>query len=262
MALPSFLKRKTAAPTAPDDAGIVQRARTSARRRLIGAAVLLAIGVIAFPLLFETQPRPIPVDIPIEIPRKDGQPPLTAPAKPARVAAGAVADPAPRAVAEPAAAASVAGTPKPAADPSTPPSRAAVSAEVATAAPTAPEAPSAPARASTVKPAPAPASAAVAAAPKDARPAEATSKPSSAPATADAAGRYVVQVGAFAEATSAREVRLKVEKLGMKTYTQVVETAQGRRIRVRVGPFASQAEADKTLARLKAANLPGAVLTL
>ena len=50
----------------------VQAARSRARRRLIGAAVLLGVGVIGFPLLFETQPRPIPVDIPIEIPRKEG----------------------------------------------------------------------------------------------------------------------------------------------------------------------------------------------
>jgi DedD protein len=32
--------------------------------------------VIGFPLLFETQPRPIPVDIPIIVPRRDGAPPL------------------------------------------------------------------------------------------------------------------------------------------------------------------------------------------
>jgi DedD protein len=42
----------------------------------------------------------------------------------------------------------------------------------------------------------------------------------------------------------------------------VVETPQGKRIRVRVGPFESQDDAAKVLARLKAAKLPGAVLTL
>ena len=42
--------------------------RKRAKHRLIGAAVLVLAGVIGFPLLFDNQPRPISVDIPIEIP--------------------------------------------------------------------------------------------------------------------------------------------------------------------------------------------------
>ena len=53
----------------------VELLRTRARRRLIGMVVLVGAGVLGFPWLFETQPRPVPVDIPIEIPRKDGAPP-------------------------------------------------------------------------------------------------------------------------------------------------------------------------------------------
>ena len=76
------------------------------------------------------------------------------------------------------------------------------------------------------------------------------------------AGRYVVQVGAFAEAASARETRQKVEKLGMKTYTQVAQTPSGSRIRVRIGPFGTRAEADAALAKARAAGLKPVVLTL
>jgi hypothetical protein len=54
----------------------VREVRIKARRRLIGVTLLLVIGIIGFPLLFETQPRPIPVDIPIEIPARDGAAPL------------------------------------------------------------------------------------------------------------------------------------------------------------------------------------------
>ena len=74
----SFLKRKDSpAPAhAVDEAASVQAARTRARRRLIGAAVLVGVGIIGFPLLFETQPRPIAVDIPIVIPSRDNAPPL------------------------------------------------------------------------------------------------------------------------------------------------------------------------------------------
>jgi DedD protein len=90
----------------------------------------------------------------------------------------------------------------------------------------------------------------------EAKPAAAASAP------APDSGRFVVQVGAFAEATAIREARAKVEKLGLVTYTQAVETANGKRTRVRVGPFATREEADKAAAKLKAAGLPGAVLTL
>ena len=72
----------------------------------------------------------------------------------------------------------------------------------------------------------------------------------------------MVQVGAFADAGAAHETRLKVEKLGLKTYTQVASTPAGNRIRVRAGPFASRDEADKALARARAAGLAAVVLTL
>ena len=82
-----------------------------------------------------------------------------------------------------------------------------------------------------------------------------------APANAEGV-RFVVQVGAFADASAAREMRAKVEKLGLKTYTQSTETAAGSRIRVRVGPFATREEAERVLAKTKAAGFNAAVLTL
>jgi DedD protein len=69
-------------------------------------------------------------------------------------------------------------------------------------------------------------------------------------------------VGAFAENEKAREVRLKVERAGLKTYVHVAETPQGKRIRVRVGPFTTRAEADKAAAKIKTLDLPAAILTL
>jgi DedD protein len=257
----SIFKRTTAAAPAgaggSEPADGVLLARRRARQRLIGASVLVMIGVIGFPLVFETQPRPIPVDIPIEIPRKEG--------------ASALVMPAPRPMAVPSA-------------PSSLPSKAARG-EVTM--PTTVEAPREPAAAPS---APAPGAAAERVAPKPptkpatAEPVVAPPKPAAAPAkppnasTAEAArakalleggdaakseaGRFVVQVGAFAEAGAARATRLKAEKLGLKTYTQVAETAAGSRIRVRVGPFATRDEADKVLAKAKAAGLNAVVLTL
>ena len=57
----------------------VDAMRRRARHRLIGAAVLVLVGVVGFPLLFDTQPRPIPVDIPIEIPDQNNSAPVVVP---------------------------------------------------------------------------------------------------------------------------------------------------------------------------------------
>ncbi len=54
--------------------------RRRARHRLMGAAVLVLLGVVGFPMLFDTQPRPIPVDVPIEIPDRNKAAPLVVPA--------------------------------------------------------------------------------------------------------------------------------------------------------------------------------------
>ena len=82
------------------------------------------------------------------------------------------------------------------------------------------------------------------------------------PASSPDEQRFVVQVGAFADADSAREARKNVEKLGLKTYTQVAQTSAGSRIRVRVGPFTSRGEAEAALAKAKAAGLTAVMLTL
>lgn len=278
MALPSFFKRKNP-PPAPlsasdplgDDTGPVQAARTRARRRLVGAVVLLAIGVVVFPMLFETQPRPLPGDIPIELPRRDGPPARTA-ALPRNAPAVTVLPP----VSEPAAppATHPAAEPPGIATPAAAPQGDRAAAENAKAEPPKAE-PARPdaAKAEAARPEPpkAPASRPEAPQPADTRKAEsdrarALLEGRSAAATPAASeprnGRYVVQVGAYTDAATLREVRAKVEKLGLKTYTQTIETEAGKRTRVRVGPFATRQEADSASGRLKGAGLPGNVLTL
>ena len=352
MPLFPFLKRKNAPDREPvgmaSPAEQVQAARVRARRRLIGAVVLLGVGIVGFPLLFETQPRPLPVDVTIEIPRKDGGAPLVLPSRvspitetadeagrevapPAAAPASAPAirpvTPAP-AVAEtrPAPAASAAPTVAPATKASAPirvladPPRSSVTAsspresqpvrdlakerearEKELAAREAREAKEKAARearereaarerevaareakeakeraAREAKEREAAREREVAAreakeakdkAAREAREREAAREAVAREALRDRSSesvekRYIVQVGAFADATAAGEARARVEKLGIRTFTQVVETDAGRRIRVRVGPFASREEADKALGKLKAAGLPTALLPL
>lgn len=326
MPLPPFFKHREpdVADTSPMDVADVQ-ARTRARRRLIGAAVLLLVGVVSFPLLFESQPRPVAVDTPMVIPSRDGAAPLAAPGKGPgdRSASGAVvmAPPAASASVGEATATGTSGSAGPAgpvtatAPVAAPPGTApAVGGAVAAAAPTAVAAgtltPAAPVAAAPVPVAPAkPASAAPPSAPKaepkpeakalpapapkpepkttpapapkaepkpDAKAVPATkSEPPPAPKPppkpeakpeikpeAKSATRVVIQIGAYAEESTVKDVRQRAEKLGFKTFTQEVQTPNGRRIRVRIGPFDNPADAQKALERLKGAKLPGAVLTL
>jgi len=87
-------------------------------------------------------------------------------------------------------------------------------------------------------------------------------KPEAAAQQDDAAPRFIVQVGAFAEESKAKEVRAKLEKAGIKTYTHVAQTKEGKRIRVRVGPFATKEEAQKTVDKIKSLQLSASVLTI
>jgi DedD protein len=87
-------------------------------------------------------------------------------------------------------------------------------------------------------------------------------KPTAKPAESTSNERFVVQFGAFADPQSAREARQKLERLGIKTYAQEVDTSAGKRTRVRMGPYTSRTEADKALAALRKAGLDGKVLTL
>ena len=232
----------SSATSAPPDSVEVMRKR--AKHRLIGAAVLVLAGVIGFPLLFDNQPRPIAVDIPIEIPDRNKVKPLVVPAVPAPSAAVASAP------AKPVAAAPAPAPVPEAAAPVEKPPKPAVAAS---------EAP-----AGAKKPEPKPIETPAAVKPTESAKAKALleGKDVAAKEPAVADGRFVVQVGAFADVAKAREARLKVEKAGLKTYTQVVETKDGRRIRVRVGPFAGRAEADQAAEKIKKLDLSAAVLTL
>ena len=74
--------------------------------------------------------------------------------------------------------------------------------------------------------------------------------------------RYVIQIGAFAEADKVKEVRSKLDKAGLKSYIQTIKTSEGSRTRVRVGPFTNEDEARKTLDRVKGLNLQAQLIKL
>ena len=264
-------RKDGAEPAAPAPAAeSLEAMRKRARQRLIGAAALVLIGVLGFPLLFDSQPRPSDVDIAINIPEKNKVAPLAA--SPSVVVASQAEAPQPPKVApveketlvypapsEKAVVASVVGTPENAPSGKT----------------SAPTPPLADTKAIAKADSKADSKAETKALAKP------QTKASDTPPTAEAAKaqtllegkepapvapgpspRYVVQVGAFAEAQKAQEARQILEKAGISTYAQVANTKEGKRTRVRVGPFTNKADVDKAVEKIKALNLPIQVLTL
>ena len=307
-------------PAASGPQETIDTLRRRARHRLIGAAVLVGLAIIGFPLLFDTQPRPVAVNAPITIPDKDKVAPLRTPdpvpaaaslgereemvsgalaprggERTASASAAAVA-PARRASAEkPAAPTRDARPDAAAADARAKAEEAArLKAEEAARAKAAQakreeEAKAAQARRDDDRSqAQTDAQAKREEAARAKREQEARAKRESElrakreeaararallegrgtpsadkPAAADAkAGRFIVQVGAFADDSAVREARQKAERAGVKTYTQTVETSAGKRTRVRAGPFSSREDADKAAGALKKAGLGGSVLSL
>ena len=248
--MPLFkLRKKVDEPkAAPSPAESIEVMRRRARHRLIGAVVLVLVGVVGFPLLFDTQPRPVAVDIPIEIPDRNKVKPLPPlPPAPAPAATGKVAAPA-------------ASTPmitESRQEAGLPPVTAPKAEAARIEAPKA-EAPKAESHKAETPKAEAPK--AEPRHPQETAKAQALLEGKS----VDTAGglRYVVQVGAFAEREKARQAQQKLDRAGLKNYTNVAETRNGPRIRVRAGPFASRAEADRAAEKIKGLALPAAILSL
>lgn len=201
MGLFSFFQRKRQerqrSQAVPIDAGTFEEVRTRARRRLIGAVVLVVVAVVLLPLLFDTRPRQLPAGIDLQVERQDAAPPPAAVAVDPAVSARRSDPPAAPAPATP-------GAPEPAA----------------------------------------------------------AQAPAAATRPAESKGRFVIQVGAFEQAAAAREVRQRVEKLGLQSYQQEVSTSAGKRIRVRVGPYGSRDDADRVAVQVRASGLTATVLAL
>ncbi|EYC50603.1 hypothetical protein AZ34_05695 [Hylemonella gracilis str. Niagara R] len=97
---------------------------------------------------------------------------------------------------------------------------------------------------------------------EDEAPAVTANQDAKSPSATEAQVRYVVQVGSFGDAARARAARGKLERAGLRHYTQVIETKEGQRIRVRAGPFDSKAEADRAAAKIRQLDMAADVLSL
>ncbi|QJQ04723.1 hypothetical protein EJG51_001375 [Undibacterium piscinae] len=273
-----------------DDAALPEKKR--ARRRLIGALALVLAAVIGLPMLLDSEPKPLPDDISIQIPSKDK--PLPASAAVAAHPTGAAVDE--RKVNSLDAAEEMVDTPVADAKPvivpaltklpavknniTTPPVPVAAKKESVSTPKAEPKAPLAEAKSVT----PANAKTTQKAPHLEARngseaknqtdtsdeasralsilegkvPAKAAVKPEMPEKTASA--HYVVQVAALASQDKVSELQAKLNAGGVKSYTQKVATTSGEKIRVRLGPFSSKEEADKARAKLEKLGLSGTLV--
>lgn len=79
-----------------------------------------------------------------------------------------------------------------------------------------------------------------------------------APTVGTAAG-YYINVGLFAEEANARKTQARLLNEGLPAFRQELNNAKGRRIRVRVGPYDSRAQADAAAESIRAMALEAVV---
>jgi cell division protein FtsN len=72
-------------------------------------------------------------------------------------------------------------------------------------------------------------------------------------------GKFLINVGLFADANNARNAYVKLQDAGLPALSQEVTSSKGPRTRVRVGPFESQPEADRAAERIRALKLDAAI---
>jgi DedD protein len=220
--------------------------KVRARRRLIGAVALLLAAVILVPLLLDPAPRPTVDNIPIDIPSDrqpftprlslppvpdPGQTPLAPPPDlPAETdrksEQGAKGD---ATKAEATKSARPAGETQPPAKETPPPAKAPESKP--------PEAKAPEARAKQAEP----------------RAAEVAAKAKS--------GRIVLQAAALSTDAAAQDLSERLRKAGFAPFTEKVDTADGVRFRVRVGPYPTRDEAQRAQARLRTLGVSATLVT-
>lgn len=90
---------------------------------------------------------------------------------------------------------------------------------------------------------------------KDSKDAKASEK-----TVAKTAGSFSVQVAAMSSQAKIKELQAKLKAADIQTYTQRITTDNGEVIRVRVGPFANKAEAEKMQKKLVKLGMNGSLI--
>ena len=212
-----------------------QEIKKRARRRLVGSIALVILAAIVLPIMMDHEPHSSVQDIQVTIPDRNVA---------AGMARGAPASETITAPLDDAPAVPAGAADKPAVPSTMPLPGAPASPATASDAPVSPPAAAvAPAPARPVAPAPRPA---VPSAEEEAR-VKAILSGQTPPPRPEA---FVIQIGAFSDASKATRLAAELKAKGFPAYTELV----GGVTRVRVGPINGRSAADASAARLKAAG--------
>ncbi len=208
------------------------------RRRLIGAATLGLLAIVILPMVFDSEPKSdaihkkaVKQEIAIQIPPKEGLPPVTEPSMPAPTAGSATAPTAPTATLP-------------------------VSKSSAAVEPAKPAAAAADAKPTSAESKSDTATKAAALETKTKAEPNAATKPE--PVKAG----FVVQVGAFKDAENAKSIVAQMKEAKLPAFTDTIAVKSGSVTRVRVGPYPTKVKADGALAQVKLAGADGKVVPL
>ncbi len=242
-----------ASPKAGEISAAELEIKRRGRLRLIGAITIGLLAIVFLPMIFDSEPernksksKPGSQEISIQIPPKEGLPPLPAPAlAPAPATSPTTSVAAPEATSN----AAVASVVVPAAPPATvnAPAKVEVSRDD---------------KKDEKKPEKKPDLATQVA--KFAPPPSQSSLPApkSAAKAVDPKLGFVVQIGAYKDAENAKQIIAQAKVAKLPVYTDSIAISGGTVTRVRVGPFATKEKADSALAQLKLTGSDGKIVPL
>ena len=85
---------------------------------------------------------------------------------------------------------------------------------------------------------------------------KADASPSSAPSSG---GQHVILIGAFSNPANVKQLQTKLGEMGIKVYTEPLDSPEGKKTRVRAGPFPSRDAAEKALDKMKRIGVNGVI---
>jgi len=77
--------------------------------------------------------------------------------------------------------------------------------------------------------------------------------------TASGNGAFVILIGAFSNQGNVKQLQTKIGELGIKVFTEPLDSPEGKKIRVRAGPFPSRDAADKAAEKMKRIGVNGVI---
>lgn len=78
-------------------------------------------------------------------------------------------------------------------------------------------------------------------------------------APAAGGGQYVILIGAFANTGNVKVLQSKLGEMGIKVYTEPFDTPEGKKTRVRAGPFPNHEAAEKAAEKMKRIGVNGVI---